>query len=98
MTALRVVMILRSQLHLTVGLLKTVFEVNLSLFQAGKNKSHDRSLLLFVIRDHIGATPLQNLENTLVADLNKLWDSLAKVRSSLIIHYRTHNITAGQRR
>lgn len=62
-----------------MGLLKTVFEVNLSLFQAGKTKSNDRSLLLFVIRDHIGATPLENLQNTLLADLNKLWDSLAKV-------------------
>lgn len=68
-----------------MGLLKTVFEVNLSLFQAGKNKSHDRSLLLFVIRDHIGATPLRNLQNTLIADLNKLWDSLAKVRDCLEI-------------
>jgi hypothetical protein len=33
---------------------------------------------LFVIRDHIGATPLSNLRNTLTADLNRLWDSLSK--------------------
>jgi len=31
-----------------------------------------------VIRDHIGATPLSNLRNTLTADLSRLWDSLSK--------------------
>lgn len=35
-------------------------------------------MLLFVIRDHIGATPLANLERTLTADLNRLWDGLSK--------------------
>ncbi|GAA5963085.1 hypothetical protein JCM3765_001764 [Sporobolomyces pararoseus] len=64
-----------------MGLLKTVFEVNLGLFLAAKEKSktsRDKTLLLFVIRDHIGATPLSNLRNTLTADLNRLWDSLSK--------------------
>ncbi|KAK4053275.1 Dynamin-like GTPase that mediates homotypic ER fusion [Microbotryomycetes sp. JL221] len=67
-----------------MGLLKTVFEVNLALFLAAKQKgkaagtSQDKTLLLFVIRDHIGATPLQNLQNTLTADLNRLWDGLSK--------------------
>jgi len=37
-----------------------------------------RSLLFFVIRDHIGHTPLQNLAKTLVADLTRIWTSLAK--------------------
>jgi hypothetical protein len=37
-----------------------------------------RSLLFFVIRDHIGHTPLQNLSKTLVADLTRIWTSLAK--------------------
>jgi len=79
-----------------MGLLKTVFEVNLGLF--GK-RSQDgyvsstiginwrthlmcstsgRTLLLFVIRDHIGVTPLSNLAQTLEADMNKIWDSLSK--------------------
>ncbi|KAG1750326.1 RHD3/Sey1, partial [Suillus paluster] len=62
-----------------MGLLKTVFEVNLGLF--GK-KAHDgsqgRTLLLFVIRDHIGVIPLANLQTTLTADLTKIWDSLSK--------------------
>lgn len=67
-----------------MGLLKTVFEVNLGLFQAGKAKSggssrgQDKTLLCFVIRDHIGATPLENLKNTLMADLVRIWDSLSK--------------------
>lgn len=37
-----------------------------------------RSLLFFVIRDHVGHTPLANLANTLKADLNRIWDSLTK--------------------
>ncbi|CAO1617569.1 unnamed protein product [Parajaminaea phylloscopi] len=63
-----------------MALLKTVFEVNLGLFQAGKAKtsSRDKTLLCFVIRDHIGTTPLENLRNTLLADLRRIWDSLAK--------------------
>ncbi|KAJ3997835.1 RHD3/Sey1 [Lentinula boryana] len=63
-----------------MGLLKTVFEVNLGLF--GGKKAQDgtsgRTLLLFVIRDHIGTTPLANLQATLTADLQKIWDSLSK--------------------
>ena len=37
-----------------------------------------RSLLFFVIRDHIGNTPLANLRNTLLQDLSKLWSSISK--------------------
>ncbi|KAJ3890955.1 RHD3/Sey1 [Lentinula edodes] len=63
-----------------MGLLKTVFEVNLGLF--GGKKAQDgtngRTLLLFVIRDHIGTTPLANLQATLTADLQRIWDSLSK--------------------
>ena len=64
-----------------MGLLKTVFEVNLGLFQAGKAKTagaKDKTLLLFVIRDHIGVTPLENLSATIMADLTKIWHSLSK--------------------
>ncbi|GJE92681.1 root hair defective 3 GTP-binding protein [Phanerochaete sordida] len=62
-----------------MGLLKTVFEVNLGLF--GKKTAdgrNQRTLLLFVIRDHIGTTPLANLQATLSADMEKIWDSLSK--------------------
>ncbi|PGH00096.1 protein SEY1 [Blastomyces parvus] len=60
-----------------MGLLKTVFEVNLELFLKD-NKSTPRSLLFFVIRDFLGTTPLQNLQNTLLQDLNRIWSSLSK--------------------
>ncbi|KAK3321230.1 protein SEY1 [Cercophora scortea] len=61
-----------------MGLLKTVFEVNLQLFLKDKQQSQTRSLLFFVIRDHIGTTPLSNLRNTLLQDLNKIWSSISK--------------------
>lgn len=39
----------------------------------------DKTLLLFVIRDHIGSTPMENLRATIMADLDRIWDSLSKV-------------------
>lgn len=60
-----------------MGLLKTVFEVNLQLFLKD-SKSVPRSLLFFVIRDHLGTTPLDNLKNTLLQDLSRIWASLSK--------------------
>jgi hypothetical protein len=41
-------------------------------------RSTPRSLLFFVIRDHIGATPLANLRTTLIQDLTKIWTSISK--------------------
>ncbi|KAK4458681.1 RHD3/Sey1 [Cladorrhinum samala] len=60
-----------------MGLLKTVFEVNLQLFLKD-SQSQTRSLLFFVIRDHVGNTPLENLRNTLIQDLTKIWSSISK--------------------
>ncbi|KAL8724083.1 MAG: hypothetical protein Q9166_008144 [cf. Caloplaca sp. 2 TL-2023] len=60
-----------------MGLLKVVFEVNLELFLKG-NKNNPRSLLFFVIRDHLGTTPLANLRNTLIQDLSRIWAGLSK--------------------
>lgn len=70
-----------------MGLLKTVFEVNLGLF-GGKsgtgasspsgNALHEKTLLLFVIRDHVGATPMANLTATLTQDMERIWASLSK--------------------
>lgn len=37
-----------------------------------------KSLLFFVIRDHLGTTPLKNLQNTLIQDLSKLWSAISK--------------------
>ncbi|PBK95569.1 protein SEY1 [Armillaria gallica] len=62
-----------------MGLLKTVFEVNLGLFgKRAQDGTNGRTLLLFVIRDHIGTTPLANLQATLTADLKRIWESLSK--------------------
>jgi protein SEY1 len=62
-----------------MGLLKTVFEVNLGLFgKKASDGSSGRTLLLFVIRDHIGTTPLANLQATITQDLNRIWDGLNK--------------------
>ncbi|EPT04585.1 hypothetical protein FOMPIDRAFT_1113360 [Fomitopsis schrenkii] len=62
-----------------MGLLKTVFEVNLGLFgKKAADGRNQRTLLLFVIRDHIGTTPLANLQATLTADMQKIWESLSK--------------------
>ncbi|KAI9689340.1 MAG: Dynamin-like GTPase that mediates homotypic ER fusion [Bathelium mastoideum] len=60
-----------------MGLLKTVFEVNLQLFLKD-SKTIPRSLLFFVIRDHLGTTPLSNLRQTLLSDLSRIWSSLSK--------------------
>lgn len=70
-----------------MSLLKTVFEVNLSLFGKAKLESNDHKvLLLFVIRDHVGVTPLANLAETLTQDMNKLWESLNKAPE--LSHFR----------
>jgi hypothetical protein len=42
------------------------------------SRSLPRSLLFFVIRDHTGRTPLNNLQNTLIADLGRIWGSISK--------------------
>jgi len=39
----------------------------------------EKTLLLFVIRDHVGSTPLENLSSTLKADLERIWHDLSKV-------------------
>ncbi|AET38634.1 dynamin-like GTPase SEY1 Ecym_3130 [Eremothecium cymbalariae DBVPG len=59
-----------------MGLLKTVFEVNLSLF--GHKRDKQKILLLFVIRDFTGFTPLSSLLETLTAELESMWMDLNK--------------------
>ncbi|KAI8374856.1 RHD3/Sey1 [Blakeslea trispora] len=59
-----------------MGLLKTVFEVNLQLFQ--NQADHQKTLLFIVIRDFVGVTPLENLASILRSDLEQNWDNLSK--------------------
>ena len=61
-----------------LSLLKTVFEVNLSLFQ---KQGSPKTLLLFVIRDFVGKTPTESLFKTLTEDLNNLWKTIPKPAS-----------------
>lgn len=42
------------------------------------SRSQTRSLLFFVIRDHIGNTPLANLRDTLIQDLTRIWSTISK--------------------
>ncbi|KAK5582434.1 hypothetical protein RB653_004019 [Dictyostelium firmibasis] len=58
-----------------ISLLKTVFELNLQLFQ--KKRNH-KILIFFLIRDHDGVTPLERLKATLMEDISKLWTDLQK--------------------
>ncbi|OLY83974.1 Protein SEY1 [Smittium mucronatum] len=58
-----------------MGLLKTVLEVNLQLF--GKNRG-SKTLLYFVIRDHVSSTPIEILGSTVSNDLERIWSELSK--------------------
>lgn len=42
------------------------------------HRPQEKTLVLFVIRDHVGSTPLSNLTNTLTQDMEKIWASLSK--------------------
>ena len=58
------------------SLLKTVFELNLQLFLKDQSS---KTLLLFVIRDHIAQTsPLQVLKKQILQDIDKIWNSIIK--------------------
>lgn len=42
------------------------------------SRTHQKTLLLFVIRDHLGTTPVENLVTTLTSDMERIWDSISK--------------------
>lgn len=46
---------------------------------AHHGRLQEKTLILFVIRDHVGSTPLSNLTATLTQDMEKIWASLTKV-------------------
>jgi len=60
-----------------ISLLKTVFELNLQLFQ---QKTGAKKILLFVIRDHIaqGGTALDKLKAAISKDMTDIWKGLNK--------------------
>ncbi|KAJ3105074.1 Dynamin-like GTPase that mediates homotypic ER fusion [Phlyctochytrium planicorne] len=58
-----------------LGLLKTVLDVNLQLFQ---QSGSPKTCLYFVIRDFTEQTPLPKLAATIEGYLHKIWTSLSK--------------------
>jgi hypothetical protein len=57
-------------------LLKTVLEINLQLFQ---HEKRSKTLLLFVVRDHVRqATPLEKLQTIIEKDLRDIWSGINK--------------------
>ncbi|KAI8922834.1 RHD3/Sey1 [Entophlyctis helioformis] len=58
-----------------MGLLKTVFEVNLQLFQ---KQGSPKTCIFFVLRDFTNRTPLSKLADTLINDLKRIWEGLVK--------------------
>lgn len=58
-----------------MGLLKTVMEVNLGLFGEQKRQ---KTLLYFVIRDHVSSATLESLAKTLRTDMEGIWQGLNK--------------------
>lgn len=49
---------------------------------------------MFVIRDHVGSTPMSNLESTLTQDMEKIWHSLAKVRQCFLFSAASLRLTS----
>jgi hypothetical protein len=43
------------------------------------DSSSPKTLLLFVIRDHLGKTSLSDLQKTLCGDLKQIWAEISKV-------------------
>ena len=77
------------------ALLKTVFELNLQLFD---KKEGQKTTILFIIRDHIPEdTPLERLQDTLMQEMGKIWASLIKpekAKTSLVTDYFSFQFTA----
>lgn len=56
------------------GILKTILEVNLQLFQ-----QHNKTILLFLIRDHIEEdTPMASLQIKLLHEVHQIWSEIRK--------------------
>jgi len=56
-----------------LGILKTIFEVNLQLF-----KNTNKMMLLFTIRDYQGSTPVANLREKVLEAVRRIWNEAQK--------------------
>jgi protein SEY1 len=77
-----------------LSLLKTIMELDMQLFYGGSSKSPTpvaprmhKTRLLFVLRDHyaveVGGTPMERLRSVLAADVDKIWNTIAKPEAAV---------------
>ncbi|KAF7722791.1 Dynamin-like GTPase that mediates homotypic ER fusion [Apophysomyces ossiformis] len=62
----------------SVELLRTVFEVNLQLFQG--SLARHKTLLMIIIRDYQNETPLEHLKNIVEETFDQIWSRLPRPR------------------
>lgn len=71
-----------------IALLKIVFEVNLQLFGNLKtSKSRKKKVILFIIRDYIGITPIKNLIDIINNDVINVWKIITTSISSRSLNF-----------
>ena len=63
--------------ELRVNKEKTNFLIHLLMFPY--DSSSPKTLLFFIIRDHLGKTSLSDLQKTLYEDLKQIWAEISKV-------------------
>ncbi|KAI7859763.1 root hair defective 3 GTP-binding protein-domain-containing protein [Circinella umbellata] len=75
-----------SQVNLYAGgnmsMLKMVIQVNLELFQNQKGARQEKTLILIVIRDYIGQTPIEKLKKNLQDNFDTIWNELNKTTTT----------------
>ncbi|KAI7859758.1 RHD3/Sey1 [Circinella umbellata] len=76
-----------SQVNLYAGgnmsMLKMVIQVNLELFQNQKGARQEKTLILIVIRDYIGQTPIEKLKKNLQDNFDTIWNELTKTPNTI---------------
>lgn len=77
-----------------IPLLKTIFDAHLKLLQdrekwashwpgLGSHRRVAKVVLMFVVRDCDGSTPVELLRKTLMSDLDRVWLEIVKVRTGV---------------
>ncbi|PPQ99267.1 hypothetical protein CVT24_009312 [Panaeolus cyanescens] len=61
-----------------MGLLRIILEEYLALFGGVAAADYEPPQILFVIQAHSGITPLNSLSNTIMADLERMWQGIVK--------------------
>ncbi|KAI7846864.1 RHD3/Sey1 [Circinella umbellata] len=66
-----------------MSMLKMVIQVNLELFQNQKGARQEKTLILIVIRDYIGQTPIEKLKKNLQDSFDTIWNELNKTPNTI---------------